>query len=147
MLEEKIMNDYKQAMKDKDTLKVSTLTFLRSQLKYAMIEKKADQLSDVDVVTVINKQVKQRNDSIEQFAKGGRGDLVEKEKCELAILKSYLPHEISKEELKNLIEQVVQESGARTMKDMGNVMKVLLPRVAVRADSKILSDLLRERLS
>ena len=147
MLEEKITNDYKQAMKDKDAVKVSTLSFLRAQLKYALIDKKVDKLEDVDAIIVIKKQVKQRQDSIEQFEKGGRPDLVGKEKAELEILKSYLPQEISVDELKALIDVTIKESGAKTPKDMGLLMKALLPKVAGRADSKQLSDLVKERLS
>ena len=147
MLEDKIMEDYKQAMKDKDALKVSTLSFLRSQLKYAVIEKKAEKLNDTDAIAVIKKQVKQRQDSIAQFEQGGRNDLAEKEKKEMAILKSYLPEEMLAEELKALIQEAVKESQASGMKDMGKVMKVLLPKVAGRADSKLVSDLVKESLS
>lgn len=147
MLEEQITNDYKQAMKDKDPIKVSTLSFLRAQLKYAMIDKKLEKLPDVEVITVIKKQVKQRQDSITQFEQGGRQDLADKEKTELDILKSYLPQEMSTEELKGLIEAAVKESGAKSMKDMGNVMKVLLPSIAGRADSRLVSDLVREKLT
>ena len=147
MLEEKITNDYKQAMKDKDALKVSTLSFLRSQLKYVLIDKKSNQLSDSDVIAVIKKQVKQRQDSITQFEKGGRMDLVTKERTELEILKSYLPQEMSIDDLKGLIDAAILESGVKSMKDMGAVMKVLLPQVAGRADSKQVSDLVKEKLS
>ena len=147
LLEEKIMNDYKQAMKDKDSLKASALSFLRSQLKYAMIEKKLDNLPDSDVVAVIKKQVKQRLDSIEQFEKGNRSDLVQKEKTELELLKNYLPQEMPRQELEKLIEGAVQESGAKGIKDMGAVMKLLLPRAANRCDNKFVSDLVRERLA
>ena len=147
MLEDKIMEEYKQAMKDKEALKVSTLSFLRSQLQYAMIEKKVEKLNDADAVAVIKKQVKQRQDSIAQFEKGGRSDLAEKEKRELAILKSYLPEEMSTEELKSLIKSAIEESGAGGIKDMGKVMKVLLAKVAGRTDSKIVSDLVKESLS
>jgi len=147
VLEERITSDYKQAMKDKDAIKVSTLSFLRSQLKYVLIDKKSNQLSDSDVVVVIKKQVKQRQDSIAQFEKGGRVDLVDKEKTEMEILKSYLPQEMSIDDLKGLVDRAVLESGVKSMKDMGAVMKILLPQVAGRADSKQVSDLVRERLS
>ena len=147
MLEEKITEDYKQAMKDRDAAKVSTLSFLRSQIKYALIEKKTEKLGDTDVIAVIKKQVKQRQDSISQFEQGGRADLAEKEKKEMAILKSYLPEEMSAEELKALIKEAVKESQASGMKDMGKVMKVLLSKVAGRADSKLVSDLVKESLS
>ncbi len=147
MLEEQITNDYKQAMKDKDPIKVSTLSFLRAQLKYAMIDKKLEKLPDVEVITVIKKQVKQRQDSITQFEQGGRQDLADKEKTELDILRGYLPQEMSTEELKGLIEAAIKESGAQSMKDMGNVMKVLLPSIAGRADSRLVSELVREKLT
>ena len=147
MLEEQITNDYKQAMKDKDALKVSTLSFLRSQLKYVLIDKKSNQLSDSDAIAVIKKQVKQRQDSIAQFEKGGRADLASKEKNEMEILKSYLPQEMSSDDLKGLIDAAILESGVKSMKDMGALMKVLLPRIAGRADSKQVSDLVKEKLS
>lgn len=147
VLEEKITNDYKQAMKDKDAIKVSTLSFLRSQLKYVLIDKKSNQLSDSDVIAVIKKQAKQRQDSIAQFEKGGRVDLVGKEKKELEILKSYLPQEMSTEDLKTLIDKAIVESGVKSMKEMGTVMKVLLPQIAGRADGKQVSDLVIEKLS
>ncbi len=147
MLDEQIVNDYKQAMKDKDTIKSSTLSFLRSQLKYALIEKKAGTLSDADVIAVIQKQLKQRQDSIEQFEKGGRADLAGKEKAELNILKSYLPQQMPEDELKKLVEAAVKDANASSMKDMGAVMKALLPRVSGKADSKLVSDLVKERLS
>ena len=95
MLEEQISSDYRQAMREKNAIKVSTLSFLRSQLKYVMIDKKVDKLTDEEVIAVIKKQIKQRRDSIEQYQKGGRKDLVEKEQAELNILKSYLPTEMS----------------------------------------------------
>ena len=147
MLEARIAEDYKQAMKEKNAPKVSTLSFLRSQLKYAAIEKKTDKLDDTDAIVVIKKQVKQRQDSIAQFEKGSRNDLAEKEKLELAILKSYLPAEMSGEELKALIHEAVQESQAGGVKDMGKVMKIVLSKVAGKADSKTISDLVKERLS
>ena len=147
MLEEKITEDYKQAMKSKDAVKVSVLSFLRSQIKSLMIEKKVEKLGDVDVISVIKKQVKQRQDSIEQFSKGGRNDLAEKEKIELAVLKSYLPEEMPATQLTGFIEEAIKESGATGMKDMGKVMKVLLPKVAGKADNKILSDLVKQKLS
>ncbi len=146
-LEEQIMNDYKQAMKDKDATKSSTLSFLRSQMKYVLIEKKTDKLADADIVTVIKKQVKQRQDSIDQFEKGGRADLVSKEKAELDILKSYLPQELSAQEVRSAVREGIAETKAASVKDMGNVMKVVLPKLAGKADSKLVSDLVKEELS
>ena len=147
MLEERIAEDYKNAMKNKDASKSSTLSFLRAQLKYAAIEKKIDKLADTDVVVVIKKQVKQRQDSIDQFEKGGRKDLVDKEKGELAILKSYLPAEMSADELKSIIDAGIKEAGASGIKDMGRVMKVIMPKVTGKADNALVSSLVKEQLS
>ena len=147
MLSEQIDNDYKQAMKDRNTVKSGTLSFLRAQLKNVLIDQRLPKLEDTDVLTVIKKQIKQRQDSISQFEQGGRQDLVDKEKKELAILKSYLPAEMSVEELKAIIQSAVQETQAKTMKDMGNVMKMVLPKVAGKADGKMVSDLVKQSLS
>ena len=147
MLEEKILEDFKQAMKDKDAPRVSTLSFLRSELKNIAIEKRAAKLEDVDVLTAIKKQIKQRQDSIEQFTAGSRADLVEKESKELEILKSYLPEQLSEGKIKEIIDQVVTSVGAKTAQDMGKVMKELLPKLSGRADNKLVSELVKQRLS
>jgi len=147
MLEEKIFNDYKEAMKNRDTLKSSVLSFLRAAMMNAAIEKKKKNLDDNDVIAVIKKQVKQRRDSIEQFQKGNRQDLADKETKELEILKSYLPPELPVEEIKKIIEEAIALTGAQDMKDTGKVMKEVTAKIAGRADSKLVSDLVRERLS
>ncbi|MDP3732201.1 MAG: GatB/YqeY domain-containing protein [Candidatus Omnitrophota bacterium] len=147
MLEEKIFNDYKEAMKNRDTLKSSVLSFLRAAMMNAAIEKKKKNLEDNDAIAVIKKQVKQRQDSIEQFQKGNRQDLADKEIKELGILKAYLPEELAEEEIKKIIEEAVLSITASGMKDMGRVMKEVAVRIAGRADSKLVSDLVRERLT
>jgi len=147
MLENRITDDYKQAMKDKDAIKSSTLSFLRAQIKNAFIDSKKDKLEDIDVIAVIKKQVKQRQDSIAQFEKGGRTELAEKEKSELAILKSYLPPEMPQEELLKLIEESIEEVEASSIKDMGKVMKVVVSKTSGRADGKTVSDLVKQTLS
>jgi uncharacterized protein YqeY len=146
MLEEKILNDFKDAMKQKDSLKVSTLSFLRGQFGYAALEKKKDKLDDMDCISVIKKLMKQRQDSIEQFTAGGRLDLAEKETKELAILKVYVPVEMSREEVAKIVEEVVVALGAASMKDMGNIVKEVRVKTEGRADGKMVSDLVRERL-
>jgi len=147
MLEGKIFNDYKEAMKNKDTVKSSTLSFLRAEVINVAIEKKKKALDDNEVITVIKKQTKQRQDSIEQFQKGMRPDLADKEAKELEILKSYLPEEMPVEEIKRIIEEAVLATGAKDMKDMGKVMKEITAKIAGRADGKLVSDLVRERLT
>jgi len=145
-LEERIAADFKEAMKARDQLRVQTVSFLRSELKYFAIDKKIEKLEDGDVVQVLKKLIKQRQDSIEQFGKGGRMDLVEKEKKEAEILRAYLPQELSEAELLKVIDAVVLESNALTMKDMGRVMKEVMAKTGGRADSKLMSDLVRKKL-
>lgn len=147
MLEEQIMNDFKQAMKNKEAVRVSTLSLLRSQLKYVLIEKKTDKVSDADVIAVIKKQAKQRQDAIEQYEKGGRPELADKEKQELAILKSYLPEEMGEAQLKLLIAEAMKEVQASSIKDMGKVMPVVMAKAAGRADSKMISELVKQSLA
>jgi len=147
MLEEKIFNDYKEAMKNRDTLKSSVLSFLRAAMINVAMEKKKKSLDDIIVIEVIKKQVKQRQDSIEQFQKGNRQDLADKETKELEILKSYLPPELTVEEIKKIIEEAVALTAAQDMKDMDRLMKEVTAKIAGRADSKLVSDLVREKLS
>ncbi len=146
MLEEKILNDYKEAMKSQDKIKSSTLSFLRAELMNVAIAKKKKALDDNEVVAVIKKQVKQHQDSIEQFNKGNRQDLSAKEAKELEILKSYLPPQLSDEEIRKIIEEAVISLGAAGLKDMGKVMKEVSAKVGQSADSKVVSDLVKERL-
>jgi uncharacterized protein YqeY len=147
MLEEKILNDYKEAMKNRDALKVSTLSFLRAQFINLAMEKKKKSLDDSDCVVVIKKLIKQHQDSIEQFKLGNRQDLVDKEAKELEILKSYLPPELAEEEIKKIIEEAVSLTEAKDLKDMGKVMKEVSAKIAGRADNKLVSDLVRAKLA
>jgi len=147
MLEDQIKQDYVQAMKDKDSLKSSTLSFLRAQLKNVIIEKKLEKLEDKDSISVIKKQIKQRQDSIEQFDKAARADLADKEKAELAILKSYLPEELSEADIQKVVDQAIGESKATSLKDMGAVMKIVVSQLEGRADNKLVSDLVKKSLS
>ena len=147
MLEEKILEDYKQALKAKDAEKVSTISFLRSQMKNLAIDKRQNALTDEDVISVLRKLVKQRRDSIEQFKAGNRQDLVEKEAKELEILLAYLPQQVSDEKMKEIIEEVVKATVATSIQDMGKVMKELMAKFAGRSDNKLVSELVRQRLT
>ncbi len=146
-LEDKISQDYVQAMKARDSFASSVLSFLRAQIKNVKVDKRLEIVPDEEVLGVIKKQVKQRLDSISQFKAGGRTDLVEKEEKELAILKSYLPAEMAPEKIKGIIEEVIKASGAVSIKDMGRVMKDVLGRLAGQADNQTVSALVKERLS
>lgn len=145
-LEDRIMADFKEAMKARDQGRTQAISFLRSELKYYAIDKKKEKLDDADVAAVLKKLVKQRQDSIDQFDKGGRADLVAKEKRELEILKSYLPEQMPENEVARIVEEAAAAVGASSMKDMGKVMKEVMDRTQGKADGKLVSDLVRKRL-
>jgi uncharacterized protein YqeY len=139
-LQERIDADLKDAMRAKDASRLGVLRMLKSALKYASIEKSGEnQLDDAAATQVIRKQVKQRQDSIESFEKGGRPELAAKEKEELEILTAYLPKGLSAEELASVVRETIAELGATSKAEMGAVMKALQAKVAGRADGKTLS--------
>jgi uncharacterized protein YqeY len=147
-LPERIDSDLKDAMRAKDALKLGVLRMLKSALKYSAIEKSdvAAQLDDAEAVQVIRKQVKQRQDSIESFEKGGRPELAAKEKDELAILQTYLPQGLSADDLAKIVRETIGELGATSRAQMGAVMKALQGRIAGRADGKTLSQEVQRQL-
>jgi len=148
-LQKRIDADLKDAMRAKDAARVSVVRLLKAALKNATIEKVGaeGELSDADAVAVIRKQVKQRQDSIESFEKGGRADLAEKEKAEIAVLSNYLPQAMSAEELQKIVAETIAEVGATSRAQMGAVMKALQPKIAGRADGKTLSSEVARQLS
>jgi uncharacterized protein YqeY len=148
-LHERVDADLKEAMRAKDATRLGVLRMLKSALKYSAIEKSdADaELSDADAVPVIRKQVKQRQDSIESFEKGGRPELADKERAELSILNSYLPQAMNPDELAKIVRQTIAEVGATSKAQMGAVMKALQAKVAGRADGKTLSSEVQKQLS
>ncbi len=139
---EKIDQDLKQAMIAKDEVRVSTLRFLKSAVKYFAIEKKIDAVADADVQQIIQKQIKQHRESIEQFSKGSRLELAEKETKEVAILESFLPRQISDSELAQCVADTAREAGAQSKKDFGRLMKVLNEKLVGRAEAKRVSEAL-----
>jgi uncharacterized protein YqeY len=143
---EKIDQDLKQAMLAKDRQRLDVLRFLKSAIEYAAIEKPRAALSDADVMQVIQKQIKQRRESIEQFKQGGRAELAAKEATELALLETYLPKQMSDSELSSLIQALVKETGASGKKDFGRVMKACTEKLAGRADNKRISEILGKLL-
>ena len=147
-ISERIDSDLKDAMRAKDAGKLSVLRMLKSAIKYAAIEKSGaeGQLDDAEATQVIRKQVKQRQDSIESFEKGGRAELATKEKEELAILSAYLPQAMSGEELATAVREAIAEVGATSRAQMGAVMKSLQGTLAGRADGKSLSQEVQRQL-
>jgi len=146
-LQERIDSDLKEAMRAKDATKLGVLRMLKSALKYAAIEKSGAELGDAEAVQVVRKQAKQRQDSIESFEKGGRQELVNKEKEELSILSSYLPQAMSADELAKVVRETIAEVGATSKAQMGAVMKALQTKLAGRADGKTLSQEVSRQLS
>ena len=145
-LKERLDADQKAAMKEKDTVKLSTVRLLKSAIKYREIEL-AKALDDAEIQGVLASEVKRRRDSVEQYRAGNRPDLAEKEEAEIRVLQGYMPAPLSPDELKAKVEEAVLRVGAAGPKDMGAVMKALLPEVAGRAEGKAVSELVRARLS
>ena len=145
-LEQKVMEDLKISMKAKDSLKTETLRDIKSKMKYFQIEHKLDSLTPEDVLKILRKLVKQRKDSIAEFEKANRKDLLEKEQSELKILGSYLPEEISEESLKKIIQETVQETGASEKKQMGLVIKTVMAKLKGEADGKKVSEMVQSFL-
>ena len=141
MLIEKIESDFKMAMKGKDEIKVGTLRMLKAAIQNKEIEKKAKSLPEQDLLELIQKQIKQRKDSIAEFEKANRQDLVKKEASEIVVLEQYLPTQLTEAELKDLIQKTIQALGAQSKADMGRVMKEVMPQITGRADGKLVSQI------
>jgi uncharacterized protein YqeY len=145
-LQERLPQEIKAAMLAKDAERLSTLRLLKSAIGYLLIERKTEVLSDADFIAVVQKEVKKRRDSIEQFEKGGRAELADKEKQEIPVLESFLPKALSPDELEQLVKTSIQELGASSKKDMGPVIKAVQAKAAGRADGKTISGLVGKLL-
>ena len=145
-LQERISQEIKAAMLARDADRLSALRMLKSALGYAQIEKKTENLPDAEVVALVQKEVKKRRDSVEQFEKGGRAELAAKEKQEIAVLESFLPQPLSADVLEKLVRDTIQELGATSKKDMGGVIKAVQAKAAGRADGKTISGLVGKLL-
>ncbi|HEU4385798.1 MAG TPA: GatB/YqeY domain-containing protein [Anaeromyxobacteraceae bacterium] len=147
-LRERLDADLKAAMKEKDELKLSVVRMLKSAVKYREVEgPKAVALDEAGILQVVASEIKRRRDSVEQYRAGGREDLAGKEEREIAILQGYLPAQLSEAELEAKVDEVVARLSAKGPKDMGAVMKALLPEVQGRAEGKLVSDLVKQRLA
>ncbi len=138
---ERIDQDMKKAMLAKDQARLDTIRFLKSAIKYVAIDKEGA-LADADVMQVIQKQIKQRKESIQQFRNAGRAELAAKEEQEVAVIESYLPSQLQDAELLKLVEAEVKALGAVTKKDFGRAMKVCTEKLAGQADNKRISEIL-----
>lgn len=145
-LKERIDADLKEAMRSKDELGTSVLRMLKSAVKYKEVEPGGHALEDAGVLAVIQSLIKQRRDSVEQFRAGGRPELADKEEKEIAKLQSYLPAQMSADELRAEVRAAIAQVGAKGPKDMGAVMKALMPKVQGRAEGKAVSDAVKSEL-
>jgi len=156
MLKDKIQGDLQKAMIAKDELRLSTLRMLKSGIQYFEIAKSLPagrrgwagyEATDEDVIEVIGREIKKRKESIELYKKGGREELAQNEQKEIEILQNYLPEQISEEEVRKLIKETISQTGASTIADIGKVMGTLMPKVKGKADSTLVSNLVRTALS
>lgn len=145
-LNERISEDMKGAMKTQNVSLLSTLRMLRSAIQNGQIAL-GHELSDTEVMTILEKQAKQRRDSIEQYKAGNREDLANIESAELSVIETYLPQKLDHDALSKLVDAAIQETGATTLADMGKVIKIVMEKAAGAADGKQVSDIVREMLS
>ncbi len=144
-LKDQLAEDLKTAMKNKELTRKNVITMIRSSVKQIEVDERKD-LSDDDVLQIIMKQVKQGNDALESFQSGGREDLVEQTKEEISLLESYLPTPLTEEELLQLIQKAIDETGADSMKEMGVVMNKVMADCKGKADGKVVSQMVRQKL-
>src|SRR4051812_6522121 len=145
-LQEKLGQEIKSAMLARDADRLGALRMLKSAAGYAQIEKKVETLPDAEFVTIVQKEIKKRRDSVEQFEKGGRPELAAKEKQEITVLESFLPQPLSPEDLEKLVKETIAETGATSKKDMGSVIKAVQAKAAGRAEGKSISQLVGKLL-
>jgi uncharacterized protein YqeY len=141
-LKNKLEDDLRQALKDKDEVRKKTIRLALAAIQNAEIAKR-DDLDDGEVLSVLSKEAKIRRESVEQFAEGGRKDLVSQEEQELEILKQYLPTQLSKEEIETRAREVAAEVGATSPSQMGDVMRVLMPQLKGKADGQLVSTVVK----
>lgn len=145
MLKDKLMADYKEALRLKDELRVGVIRMIRAAIKNAEIDKQSE-LTDEDVVGVIQSEIRKEREALEAFEQGGREDLAEETRRKLEILESYLPEMLSEDEIRNMAQKAIEEAGALSPRDMGKVMSILMPKVKGRAEGRVVSQIVRDLL-
>ncbi|MGP1556090.1 GatB/YqeY domain-containing protein [Peptostreptococcus stomatis] len=144
-LKEKLQEDLKSSMKNKDTIRKSVVTLIRAAIKQHEVDNRVE-LADDAIIDIISKQLKQRKDSLAEFEKANRDDLVEETKSEIQVLEEYLPQQLSEEELEKIVIETIAEVGATSMKDMGKIMATIKPKTAGRADGRKINELVKKNL-
>lgn len=146
-LKEQVLVDLKTAMKDKDEARLAAIRFLQAAIKNKEIELRPNAISEADIQACIRKMVNQLKDAITQFEQAGRTDLAEKEKSQLKVVEAYLPKQMSREDLEKLISDIIKEVNATSIKEMGSVIKTVMAKTAGTADGKMISELVKSKLS
>jgi len=144
-LKEKIQNDFERAFKGKEEIKISVLKLLRSEIHNTEIARRKE-LNDEEIIDVVSREIKKRKDAIELYERGGRPELAEKEGAEMKILTTYLPEQISEEQVLDLVKKAIEQVGATNIREMGKVMAVLMPQIKGRADNSLVSNIVKEML-
>ncbi|MCS7299324.1 MAG: GatB/YqeY domain-containing protein [Spirochaetia bacterium] len=149
MILDKINEDYKNAVKERDEAKRETLNMLKSAIKYREIELRSNnkELNEEEIISVIQKEIKKRKEAIELYEKGGREDLAGKERREVEILESYLPKQLTEDEIREMCKEVIEMVGASSPSDIGKVMKEIMPKVKGRTDGSVVKRIVEEMLS
>jgi len=146
-LKEKLTEEMKNALKKRDKIRLSTIRLLVDAIKKKEIEQGRKELDEGGIVKVISGMIRKGDEAIDQFKQGGRQDLVDQESRQVEILKSFLPEQLSREEIQSFIDEAIREVSAVDMRDLGKVMKILMPKVSGKADGKTVNEMVRERLS
>lgn len=145
-MKEELLQDLKEAMKNKDTLRKDTITMLRAAI--LQVEKDSQKvLNDDEICAIVAKEVKKRKESVKEYEDAGREDIADNLKKEIEILSKYLPEQLTEEEIRKMVEDAIVESGAASPRDMGKVMSILRPKTAGKADGKLVSDIVKEKLA
>ncbi len=145
-LKNQIPEDLKDALRNKKSLELSVLRMLQSALKNKEIEKNKEELTDDDVVSVVGAEIKKRRDAAKEYEKVNRPDAADQEKAEIEILLRYMPEQMGEDEIRSLVKNAVEETQAEGMKDIGKVMKVIMPQVKGKADGQVVNSIVREEL-
>lgn len=144
-LSERLNDDMKQAMKSQEKFKLTTIRMIRSSIKNLEIDLKRP-LEDAEVLDILSREIKQRKDSLQEFEKAGRDDLTKDVAAEIEIISVYLPQQLTEEEIKLLVQQTIQETGASSKAELGKVMSALLPKTKGRADGKLVNTFVQQFL-
>jgi len=151
-LKEKIISEFKETFRAGDKIKISVLKLLQSEIHNAEIAKrtklgKESPLEEDEIIDVVSREIKKRKDAIELYEKGGRLELAEKEKKEAKVLSTYLPEQISEQEIRELVRKAIEQTSAASVKEMGKVMAVLMLQIKGRADNSLVSNIVKEMLA